>query len=206
MARGTGIIYNWHDNGQLLTELAMLDGTFNGWSRHWLRDGTLISRRYYLEGKKVTRRAYEAARHHEPRLIASPTDNPTLARKGRKLELLMHRLLVERMISIPGRVDARKFLTGVPSRKGIVFFGKRKHRCPVTKLIEALHRAGAKSVIATDFYGKPCGPIVCDCLIVEWDADPSHRNQRLKECEPLIRKTEAIHHHHPDSDVWLLMA
>ena len=61
MIHGTGIQRDWHDNGKLQIEVSTVHGEFCGRNRIWLRDGTLLTERFYLHGLAVSAKTYRAA-------------------------------------------------------------------------------------------------------------------------------------------------
>ena len=81
MLRGTGIQRAWHDNGRLQMEVSTVRGEFCGRNRIWLRDGTLLSERFYDHGRPVSTGTYhEAAARGTakrlPRLRGEPAKMP----------------------------------------------------------------------------------------------------------------------------------
>jgi hypothetical protein len=61
LVHGTGIQRAWPDNGRLQLEVSTVRGEFCGRNRIWLRDGTLISERFYLRGRIVSPEKYREA-------------------------------------------------------------------------------------------------------------------------------------------------
>src|SRR5580658_5674827 len=87
-----GIQRGGHDNGKLQIEVSTVGGDFCGRNRIWLRDGTLLSERFYLHGLAVSAKAYYAAAAQDktlPRFHGKPT---RLAGKNRVEPLHIHRV------------------------------------------------------------------------------------------------------------------
>src|SRR5262245_5219785 len=61
MVNGTGVQREWHENGQLKVEVSTVRGQFCGRNRIWLRDGTLLSERFYLYSRQVKPAEYAKA-------------------------------------------------------------------------------------------------------------------------------------------------
>lgn len=73
MTDGSGTALNWHPNGELESEVSMMDGTLNGRMRCWSHEPTpddkvLIVQQFFLDGRQVSKKKYDAACMTNPRL------------------------------------------------------------------------------------------------------------------------------------------
>jgi len=110
LVHGTGIQRAWHDNGQLQLEVSTVRGEFCGRNRIWLRDGTLISERFYLRGRVVSPEKYREAATQDrtlPRFRGKPAKLPAdTATTQRRI----HRVATAWLLRKPNRFEALAWL------------------------------------------------------------------------------------------------
>src|SRR2546426_3051289 len=82
----------WHDNGQLQLEVSTVRGEFCGRNRIWLRDGTLISERFYLRGRIVSPEKYREAAARDKTLPKFRGKPATLRADNASTQRRIHRV------------------------------------------------------------------------------------------------------------------
>ena len=65
---GTGMLREWHENGQPRCEMFNLRGGITGRMRIWEVDGMLYLQRYYFNGRPISKKAYQAKCRTMPEL------------------------------------------------------------------------------------------------------------------------------------------
>jgi antitoxin component YwqK of YwqJK toxin-antitoxin module len=60
MENGTGVQKIWYETGPLMGEVPFVNGVLHGEQRCFDESGELITSDFWLEGKKVSKRRYEA--------------------------------------------------------------------------------------------------------------------------------------------------
>ncbi len=199
MIHGTGIQRDWHDNGKLQIEVSTVHGEFCGRNRIWLRDGTLLTERFYLHGLAVSAETYRAAAAKDktlPRFRGKPAK---LTGKNRVKPLHIHRVFVDSLLEKRNQREARKWLakkTGDPTARSL---GRFKRENDAAKFVEALYQAGAVEVIAPDIYRNKARDQFADCLLVQLPKNAARRKAVRQVCGQLrTRRLGAVQ---PDKDI-----
>ena len=199
MRHGTGVQREWHDNGQLKIEVSTVDGQFCGRNRIWLRDGTLISERFYLNGSQVTPAKYaKAATKDEslPRYSEKPARLPT---KSRATQRHIHQNFVDGVLEKPGGKEARLWFSGGVEGKRARSLGRfRSERSAVT-FVESIYAAGAPEVIVPGMYPDKRGNKFADGLLVRLPKSKIVRDRIRKVCSVLRRRSLGVVQ--PDYDI-----
>ena len=199
MLRGTGIQRAWHDNGQLQMEVSTVRGEFCGRNRIWLRDGTLLSERFYDHGRAVSADTYRAAAKNGkvfPKLRGAPAKLPLKALATRKH---IYRVFVSSLLEKPNRCEARTWLTTKAGDMTARSLGGFKRERDAVKLIEVLYKAGATKVIVPDIYENKTADQFADCFLVRLPKDMTKRKAVRQVCAKLRRrKLGAVQ---PDEDI-----
>ena len=175
MVHGTGIQRRWHDNGKLQVEVSTVGGRFYGRNRIWLRDGTLISENFCLNGQNVTPEAYRAAAAKDdrlPRFRGKPAILPT---ENLASEKHLYRVFVDGLLEKPNRREARKWLQKPAANKTARLLGRFKRETAAARFITELYRAGAREVIVPDIYDNKAGDQFADCLLVRLPKNAAKR-------------------------------
>ena len=197
MVHGTGVQRTWHENGRLQLEFSTVRGDFSGRYRLWLNDGKLMSEEIYLHGRPVTAEAYRAARSKDKSL-------PKLTGKAGKplpdtvaTQKHIHQVFVRSLLAQKNRAEARKWLES--GGKAVRSLGRFKRESDAMKFVEAIYKAGATGVIASDIYAGKAGGQFADCLLVELPKIAAKRKAIRKVCAQLSkRKLGAFQ---PDKDI-----
>ena len=188
MVRGTGIQRAWHDNGQIQAEVSTVHGRFYGRNRLWLRDGTLISEAFYLDGRNVTPDAYRAAAAKDHRLPRFRGKLGTVLPEGLAKEKHLHRLFVAGLLERANSYEARAWLQRATVEKTTRLLGRFKRESDATRFVEEIYRAGAREVIVTDIYDNKAGDQFADALLVQLPKDAVKRTAIRKVCAQLRKK------------------
>lgn len=187
MACGTGIQRAWHDNGQLQIEVSTVRGEFCGRNRIWLRDGTLLSERFYLRGRVVSADEYrEAAAKDRTLPRCRGTRTKPLPRNG-ATEKHIYRVFLESLLEKSKQTDARVWLHKNDGEAAAHSLGRFKRERDAAKFVEQLCHAGAAKVIAPDIYSNKAGDEFADCLLVRLPRDPTKRKAVRRACAQLRR-------------------
>ena len=199
MVRGTGVQRSWHDNGQLQVEVSTVRGEFCGRNRIWLRDGTLLSERFYDHGRVVSADAYRAATTKDktlPKLWVAPAKVPpkTLATPRH-----IYRVFVSSLLEKPNRCEARAWFTTKAGDTTARSFGGFKRQRDAAKLVEALYKAGAAKVIAPDIYESKTADQFADSLLVRLPKEVAKRKAVRRICAQLRRRKRGAVQ--PDEDI-----
>jgi len=195
MVHGTGIQRAWHDNGKLQMEVSTVHGKFTGRNRIWLRDGTLLSERFYLEGRVVNPEAYRAAAAKDkllPRFRGKPA-------KVRVTPIHIHRVFADSHLERRNNCEARKWLTKKSGDKTARSLGRFKREADTAQFVEALYQAGAVEVIAPDIYHGKKRDQFADCLLVQLPKSPAKRKAIRNVCAQL--RTRQLGAVQPDKDI-----
>ncbi len=199
MFQGTGIQWEWHDNGKLQMEILTICGEFSGRNRIWLRDGTLLSERFYLAGHVVSAEKYRevAAKFKAlPKFRGKPAN---LTGKHRVKPLHIHRVFVDSLLEKHNQREARKWLAKKTGDKTLRSLGRFKSENDAAKFVEALYQAGAVEVIVPDIYRNKARDQFADCLLVQLPRSAAKRKAVRKVCAQLrTRKLGAVQ---PDEDI-----
>lgn len=188
MVHGTGIQRAWHDNGRLQVEVSTVAGRFCGRNRIWLRDGTLISETFCIDGRNVAPEVYRAAaakNGHLPRFRGKPS---TILPEGIAKEIHLHRVFVAGLLEKPNRREARSWLRKATGDKTARSLGRFKCETDTVRFVEQLYRAGAREVIVPDIYDNKAGDQFADALLVRLPKDASKRKAIRKVCPQLRKK------------------
>lgn len=185
MARGTGIQREWYDNGRLKIEVSTVRGEFCGRNRIWLRDGTLISERFYLHGQVVSTDDYRAAAAKDwtlPKYRGKPAKLPP---KNRAMQKHVHRVFVSSLLEKPHRIEAAAWLQKETGDKTARSLGRFKRERDALKFVQELYRAGAVEVIVPDIYDNKTSDQFADCLLVRLPKLATKRKAIRKACAQL---------------------
>jgi antitoxin component YwqK of YwqJK toxin-antitoxin module len=166
MFEGTGIQQEWHDNGKLQMEILTIGGEFSGRNRIWLRDGTLLSERFYLVGHVVSAKKYHAVAAKFKALPKFRGKPANLTGKHRVKPLHIHRVFVDSLLEKHNQREARKWLAKKTGDKTLRSLGRFKRENDAAKFVEALYQAGAVEVIVPDIYRNKARDRFSDCLLV----------------------------------------
>lgn len=195
MFEGTGLQREWHDNGKLQMEIWSICGEFSGRNRIWLRDGTLLSERYYLVGHVVSAEKYRAVAAQVkalPKFRGKPAT-------PRVKPLHIHRVFVDSLLEKRNQREARKWLARKADDKTARSLGRFKRENDAAKFVEALYQAGAVEVIVPDIYRNKARDQFSDCLLVQLPRSAAKRKSIREVCAQLrTRKLGAVQ---PDSDI-----
>jgi hypothetical protein len=195
MFQGTGLQREWHDNGKLQMEIWTICGEFSGRNRIWLRDGTLLSERYYLVGHVVSAEKYRAV---AAQIKALPKFRGKPAKPLVK-PLHIHRVFVDSLLEKSKRREARTWLAKITGDKTARSLGRFKGETHAAKFVAELYQAGAVEVIVPDIYRNKARDQFADCLLVQLPRSTAKRKAIRKVCVQLrTRKLGAMQ---PDSDI-----
>ena len=197
--QGTGIQREWHDNGKLQMEILTICGEFSGRNRIWLRDGTLLSERFYLVGHVVSAEKYRAVAAQFKALPKFRGKPANLTGKHRVKPLHIHRVFVDSLLEKRNRSAARKWLTKRSGDKTARSLGRFKRENDAAKFVETLYQAGAVEVIVPDIYRNKARDQFSDCLLVQLPKSAAKRKAIRNVCLQLrTRKLGAVQ---PDEDI-----
>jgi hypothetical protein len=188
MVHGTGIQRAWHDNGQLQVEVSTVGGRFCGRNRIWLRDGTLISETFCIDGRNVSPETYRAAagkNGHLPKFRGKPGK---ILPEGNAKEKHLHRVFVAGLLDKPNRREARAWLQKAAGDETARLLGRFKRETDAARFVEELYRAGAREVIVSDIYDNKAGHQFADGLLVRLPKDAAKRKAIRKVCAQLRRR------------------
>jgi hypothetical protein len=188
MVRGTGIQRAWHDNGQLQMEVSTVRGEFCGRNRIWLRDGTLLSERFYLHGRVVSANEYREAAAKDktlPRFRGAPAKVPP---KNGAMEKHIYRVFVESLLERPKHSEAKAWMHRNGGPKIVHSLGRFKRERDAAKFIEKLYHAGAAKVIAPDIYNNKAGDQFADSLLVRLPRNHAKRKAVRRVCAQLRKR------------------
>ena len=199
MKNGTGLQREWHDNGRLKIEVSTVAGVFCGRNRIWLRDGTLLSERYYLHGKPVTAEQYRVAAKADPTLPQFRGRAGKPLPPGPKREHRIHRVFIRGLLNKPNRAEARKWLQRDETNKTRRSLGRFKREADAARFVEALYRAGGTKVIVPDIYADKRGNQSADALLVKLPKSPALRRAVRKVCGRL--RQQKLGSVQPETDI-----
>ncbi len=193
MIKGTGIQRAWHDNGQLQLEVSTVRGEFCGRNRLWLRDGTLLSERFYLNGRVVGPHTYrDAAAQDEtlPRFRGQPAK---LLPKDQATQKHILRVFVASLLEKQNRREGRRWLqkqNGVQAGRSLGRFKPARDaaKSETGKFVKELYSAGATAVIVPDIYRNKAGKQFADCLVVRLPKNPAKRKAIRRVCAQLRKR------------------
>lgn len=199
MDHGTGVQREWHDNGQIKIEVSTVRGEFCGRNRIWLRDGTLISERFYLYGKQVKLAEYEKAAGTDkslPRYTDAPVKLPgdTVAKQRH-----IHEAFVAGLLESVNQREAHLWLEqhGIRRRKHLL--GRFPSQSAASTFVKSLYEAGAEEVIVPTIYLDEHKNEFADALIVRLPKAEVARVKIRKTCAILRRRS--LGSFQPDSDI-----
>ena len=199
MVHGTGVQREWHDNGKLQMEISTVRGEFSGRNRIWLRDGTLLSERFYLRGETVSANAYHEAAAKDkslPKFRGKPAKLPP---KNRTSEKHILKVFVLSLLEKRNQREARKWLEKKTGDQTARSLGRFKRENGTAKFVEALYQAGAVEVIAPDIYRNKARDQFADCLLVQLPKSAAKRKAVRQVCGQLrTRRLGAVQ---PDRDI-----
>lgn len=195
MFQGTGLQREWHDNGKLQMEIWSISGEFSGRNRIWLRDGTLLSERYYLVGHVVSAEKYRAV---AAQIKALPKFRGKPAKPLVK-PLHIHRVFVDSLLEKRNQREAQKWLAKKPGDKTARSLGRFKRETDAAKFVEALYQAGAVEVIVPDIYRNKARDQFADCLLVQLSRSAAKRKTIRNICAQL--RTRKLGTVQPDKDI-----
>jgi hypothetical protein len=198
MVHGTGIQRAWHDNGQLQVEVSTVHGRFYGCNRMWLRDGTLISENFCLDGRNVTPDAYRAAAAKDDRLPKFRGKPTTLPPENLASEKHLYRVFVAGLLEKPNRREARAWLRKTTGHKTARSLGRFKREADAARFVEELYGVGSREVIVPGIYDNKAGDQFADCLLVRLPKDTAKRAAIRKVCVQLRKKRLGVVQ--PDAD------
>ena len=188
MVHGTGIQRAWHDNGQLQVEVSTVGRRFYGRNRIWLRDGTLISETFCLNGRNVGPDTYRAAAVKDDRLPKFRGKPGKILPEGRAKEKHLHRVFVAGLLEKPNRREARSWLQKATGDKTVRVLGRFKRETDAARFVEELYRAGARDVIVPGIYNNKGGDQFADGLLVRLPLDAVKRMGIREVCAQLGKK------------------
>lgn len=194
MVHGTGIQRAWHDNGKLQMEVSTVGGEFTGRNRIWLRDGTLISERFYLRGRVVSPQDYRAATAKDktlPKFRGRPAKLPP---DNRATQRHVHQVFVASLLDKENQSEARSWLA-----KGKSSLARFKRAGSAAKFVEELYGAGAVEVVAPDICSDRAGDQFADGLLVRLPKSAAKRKAIRKVCVQLKQRKLGVVQ--PDRDV-----
>jgi len=192
MVNGTGIQRAWHDNGQLQLEVSTVRGEFCGRNRIWLRDGTLLSERFYLNGEVVSADTYREAAAKDktlPKFRGKPAKLPP---KNHTTERHILDVFVGSLLEKQNRCEGRGWLKQ-NGDKAVRSLGRFKPardaaKSETGKFVKELYDAGATAVIVPDIYRDKAGKQFADCLVVSLPKNAAKRKAIRKVCEQLRKR------------------
>ncbi len=188
MKHGTGLQREWHDNRRLKIEVSTVRGVFCGRNRIGLRDGSLLSERYYLHGRHVTAEEYRTAAKADSTLPWFRGRAGKTLPLGPTREQRIHRTLVRGLLRKPNRVEARKWLDRDATDKTGRSLGRFKREADASRFVEALYDAGAIEVIVPDIYADRRRNLFADGLLVKLPKPPERRREVRKACGQLRQR------------------
>ena len=193
LVHGTGVQRAWHDNGRLQLEVSTVRAEFCGRNRIWLRDGTLISERFYLRGRILSPEKYREAAAQDsalPKFRGKPAKLPAdTASTQRRI----HRVATRWLLRKPNRFEALAWLRKEVGGKTTRWLGRFRNardgaKSQATKFVEELYRAGATKVIVPDVYRNKAGDEFADALLVRLPKVAQKRNAIRMVCTQLKRR------------------
>jgi len=184
MVHGTGVQRAWHDNGRLQMEVSTVKGEFCGRNRIWLRDGTLLSERFYLNGRVVSAKKYREAAEKDGTLPAF-REKPASVPPDNATRTHIHRVFVDSLLEKSNRVEARDWLRKKAGGKTARSLGRFKHETDAAKFVEAIYQAGATEVVVPDIYDNKSGDQFSDALLVRLPESPTKRKAVRAICAQL---------------------
>lgn len=191
MVNGTGIQRAWHDNGQLQLEVSTVRGEFCGRNRIWLRDGTLLSERFYLNGRVVSADQYREAAAKDKTLPKFRGPPAKLPPKDYETQKHIHRVFVASILGKPNRSEGRRWLqerSGDSHSLGRFKPARDEAKGETGKFVKELYRAGATAVIVADIYGNKAGQQFSDCFVVQLPRIAAKRKAIRKVCAQLRKR------------------
>ena len=198
MVRGTGIQRAWHDNGQLQMEVSTVRGEFCGRNRIWLRDGTLLSERFYVHSRVVSADEYREAAARDETLPKFPGQSAKLPPKNGATREHIYRVFVASLLEKTHRKEARTWLKN-GGGKIAHSLGRFKSESDAAKFVEQLYDAGAAKVIAPDIYDNKAGDQFADSVLVHLPQNRVKRKAIRQVCAQLRRRDLGAMQ--PDEDI-----
>jgi len=199
MDNGTGVQREWHDNGQLKVEVSTVRGEFCGRNRIWLRDGTLLSERFYLYGRQVKPAEYAKAVAGDDSL-PHDTDLPAkLPRKTHATQRHIHEVFVAGLLEKPNQEEARSWLAEISKPNRERRLGHFDSQRAAAAFVESLYQAGADEVIVPGPYLDEDGNEFADTLLVRLPRAEAARARIRRACAALRR--QSLGWLQPDSDI-----
>jgi len=199
MVEGTGVQREWHDNGRIKLEVSTVAGKFCGPNRIWLRDGTLLSERYLLRGRPVTRTQYTRAAAKDLTLPKPEDSAATPRRPSRAIERHVHKVFVGGLLEKSSPAEARTWLSGAAKTKSGPSLGRFRSAKAALVLVTALYDAGALEVTVPGIYRDKRGKEFADWLLVRLPSARAIRGRIRKACR--ILKKRDLGAFLPESDV-----
>jgi hypothetical protein len=199
MVCGTGIQRAWHDNGQLQMEVSTVGGEFSGRNRIWLRDGTLLSERFYVHGQIVSPNEYRVAAARDKTLPRFRGKQGNLPPKNGATQRHVYRLFVAALLEKQNHSEARAWLNRNGGDKITHSLGRFAREADAAQLVEQLYQAGAAEVIAPDIYDNKAGDQFADCLLVRMPKNTAKRKAVRRVCTQLRRRDLGAMQ--PDKDI-----
>lgn len=169
-------------------EVSTVRGEFCGRNRIWLRDGTLLSERFYLHRRVVSAEQYREAATKDktlPRFLGAPAKVPP---KNGAMQQHIFRVFIESLLEKPHNSEARSWLHRNGGPKIGHSLGRFKHERDAEKFVEQLYHAGAAKVIAPDIYESKAGDQFADCLLVRLPKSPAKRKAVRRVCAQLRKR------------------
>jgi hypothetical protein len=169
-------------------EVSTVNGEFCGRNRIWLRDGTLLSERFYLHGRVVSAEEYREAATKDktlPKLRGKPATVPPKNGASRKH---IYRVFVTSLLDKPTHCEARAWLHQNGGDKPAHRLGRFKREREAESFVERLYHAGATKVIAPDIYDNKSGDQFADSVLVRLPKDRAKRKAVRRVCTQLQRR------------------
>jgi hypothetical protein len=188
MEHGTGVQRAWYDNGQLQIEVSTLRGEFCGRNRIWLRDGTLISEQFYLDGRIVSAEGYREAAMKDKTLprFRGPPARPPL--KNRETQKHVYDVFVTTLLENPNQREARAWLQKVAGDQTARSLGRFRSEAESWQFVESLYKSGASGVIVADIYRNERGDQFADSLLVHLPKSAAKRKAVRRACAQLRKR------------------
>lgn len=199
MFHGTGIQREWHDNGQLKIEVSTVDGEFCGRNRIWLRDGTLIAERFYLQGRQVKPAEYaKAVAENEslPRYSEPPAKLPG---KTHATQRHIHQVFVAGLLERVNQQEARAWLGQKRGSRQKRLLGHFDSQSAAAAFVESLYETGADGVIVPRIYLDEDGNEFADALLVRLPKANAARARIRAACANLRQRS--LGSVQPDTDI-----
>lgn len=169
---GTGIQYEWFENGRLQLETSTVAGKFTGRIRIWLPDGTLVSEQFGIENRNVTQTAYAAAARKHPDYPRYPASKGKIKFPDHdEIERREFELQVAALLAQTNKREALRWLKAGAHKRSLGHFKVTQAR----QLVQKIYAAGALQVFAVSIYSNKDGKQFSDALLVKLRTEPSAR-------------------------------